>query len=67
MQKGIEPSQLSPQSTSYQPPRDVLGAISSQGRGSLSGGKRHKNELYRRGRCQKDGGENAARRGWKLG
>jgi len=39
---GHEPSQLSPESTSYQPPRDVLGAFWSQGRGSLSGGKRHK-------------------------
>src|SRR5208337_5069867 len=32
---GNEPSQLSPESTSYQPPRDVLGAFWSQGRGSL--------------------------------
>src|SRR5208337_2008842 len=53
---GNEPSQLSPESTSYQPPRDVLGAVWSQCRGSLSGGKRHKNKVYRRVRRQKDGG-----------
>src|SRR5208337_581039 len=29
---GNEPSQLSPESTSYQPPRDVLGAVCSPGR-----------------------------------
>jgi len=39
---GTRATQLSPESTSYQPPRDVLGAFWSQGRGSLSGGKRHK-------------------------
>ena len=30
-EKGNEPSQLSPESTSYQTPRDVLGAVWSQG------------------------------------
>ncbi len=44
---GNQPSQLSPKSTSYQPPRDVLGAVWSQGRGSLSGGKRRKTRLFR--------------------
>ncbi len=39
---GNEPSQLSPESTSYQPLRDVLGAVWSPGRGSLSSGKRRK-------------------------
>jgi hypothetical protein len=33
---------LSPESASYPPPRDILGAVWSQGRGSLSGGKRRK-------------------------
>src|SRR5208283_6025982 len=39
---GREASLLSPQSTRSQPPRDVLGAVWSQGRGSLSCGKRPK-------------------------
>src|SRR5208282_1191700 len=39
---GSEPWLLSPESTRSQPPRDVLGAVWSQGRGSLSCGKRPK-------------------------
>ena len=39
---GSEPWLLSPEATRSQPPRDVLGAVWSQGRGSLSCGKRPK-------------------------
>src|SRR5262249_21061880 len=39
---GSEPWLLRPESTRRQPPRDVLGAVWSQGRGSLSCGKRPK-------------------------
>src|SRR5271165_5130523 len=60
---GNEPSQLSPESTSYQPPRDVLGAVWSQGRGSLSGGKRQKTRCIGENDVRRTGEENAARRG----
>src|SRR5271166_6536264 len=60
---GNEPSQLSPESTSYQPPRDVLGAVWSPGRGSLSGGKRRKTRCIGEADVRRTGEENAARRG----
>src|SRR5208337_2318538 len=63
---GNEPSQLSPESTSYQPPRDVLGAVWSQGRGSLSGGKRQKTRCIGGDDVSRTGEENAARRGQEL-
>jgi len=63
---GNEPSQLSPESTNYQPPRDVLGAVWSQGRGSLSGGKRRKTSCIGEADVSRTGEENAARRGHEL-
>ena len=63
---GNEPSQLSPESTNYQPPRDVLGAVWSQGRGSLSGGKRRKTRCIGEADVSRTGEENAARRGHEL-
>src|SRR5271165_4612650 len=63
---GNEPSRLSPESTSYQPPRDVLGAVWSQGRGSLSGGKRRKTGCIGEADVSRTGEKNAARRGHEL-
>ena len=60
---GNEPSLLSPESASYQPPRDVLGAVWSQGRGSLSGGKRRKTRCIGEADVRRTREENAARRG----
>src|SRR5271157_5149022 len=47
-----------------QPPRDVLGAVWSQGRGSLSSGERRKTRSIGEADVRRTGEENAARRGW---